>query len=59
MIWQAQPFSRDFFDQADPGEICFVADNGTGEFVVKCGQGSVLIIEAETDAPIKVGERFS
>ena len=46
MIWGAQPFSRDFFADARPGEVCFVARNGTGEFVVRCGDGAVLVTRA-------------
>jgi methionyl-tRNA formyltransferase len=47
MIWAAQPFSRDFFPDAPPGEVCFVSNNGTGEFVVRCGEGTVLITRAD------------
>jgi methionyl-tRNA formyltransferase len=50
MIWAAQPFSRDFFPDAQPGEVCFMSDNGTGEFVVRCGEGTVLVTgAAETE----------
>ncbi len=58
-IWEAQPFSRDFFEKALPGEVCFVAGSGTGEFVVRCGGGTVLVRKAETTAIIEVGDRFS
>ena len=44
MIWNAQPFSRDLFAGCEPGEICFVPHNGmSSEFVVKCGEGSLLV----------------
>lgn len=55
-IWAAQPFSRDFFDDATPGEVCFVPSNNMGEFVVRCGNGCVLVTESDT-LP-KAGDRL-
>lgn len=59
MIWDAQPFSRDFFSGAVPGEVCFVSDNGTGEFVVRCGDGTLLVRKAEVPGTITPGDRFA
>lgn len=49
LIWRAQPFSRDFFEGATPGAICFIAHGGSGEFVVACGRGSVLVTDSTSD----------
>jgi methionyl-tRNA formyltransferase len=57
-VWGAQPFSRDFFAGAEPGEVCFAAENGTGEFVVRCGDGTVLVTKAEAQAPLRAGDRL-
>ena len=50
-VWRAQPFSGDFFGKATPGEVCFTTDNGTGEFVVRCGDGTVLVTRSEGAVP--------
>ena len=58
MIWDCEPFSRDFFDKAAPGEVCFVADNGSGEFVVRSGDGTLLVTRSEGKIPVREGDRF-
>jgi methionyl-tRNA formyltransferase len=58
MIWEGQPFSRDFFQDAPPGRVCFVADNGTGEFAVRCGDGSVLVTKCDGPPNLVVGEQL-
>jgi len=57
-IWDAQPFSSDFFNNATPGEICFVTGNRMGESVVACRSGSVLLKHVESSAVIRLGNRF-
>ncbi len=59
MVWAAQPFSRDMFAGANPGEVCFAARNGTGEFVVKCGGGSLLVTASEGAEEIAEGEMLA
>ena len=58
-IWRAQPFSRDLFAAAAPGEICFVGARPPHEFVVRSGDSTVLVREAETAARVDVGARLS
>lgn len=58
-IWRAQPFSRDLFSDAAPGEVCFVTDSRPQEFVVRSGDGTILVREVETAAQIEVGARLS
>jgi methionyl-tRNA formyltransferase len=55
-IWQAAPFSRDFFDGTEPGTVCFVPDNGTREFIVRAADGAVLVTEWESSAEIEAGK---
>lgn len=56
-VWQAQPFSRDFFAGEPPGRICFVSDRARSEFAVACADGSVLVTDAATDGvEIRVGD---
>ncbi len=58
-IWDAKPFSRDFFNEAVTGEVVFVASNKPDEFVVKCGDGCVLVTDIEPTVTVKTGERFA
>jgi methionyl-tRNA formyltransferase len=58
-VWGAQPFSRDMFPAAVPGEVCFVPRNGTDEFVVKCGDCSLLITSSHGAEGIAEGELFT
>ena len=55
-IWDAQPFSRDMLAGSNPGEVCLVPRNGSGEFVVKCGDGSLLITRASGADGVTEGE---
>jgi hypothetical protein len=48
-IWDAQPFSNDFFENSSPGEIVFKPLNHESEFVVKFGKGSILVKEYESN----------
>ena len=46
MIWEAQPFDRKItFSDAKLGEI--VEKFSTGDFVVKCSDGTLLITDYE------------
>ncbi|BHH85765.1 methionyl-tRNA formyltransferase [Desulforhopalus sp. 52FAK] len=55
-IWEAAPFSYDFFEDAQPGTVCFVPENGTGEFVVRAADGTVLITKSEGSEQVEVGK---
>jgi len=59
MIWNAQPFSRDLFSGRVPGEVCLIPRNGTGEFVVKCGEGSLLVTSSEDTDGLSEGDVLS
>ena len=56
LIWDAQPFSRDMFTGCTPGEVCMVPHDGDGEFIVKCGEGSLLVRESDGALGITEGE---
>jgi methionyl-tRNA formyltransferase len=58
-IWDAQPFSRDLFPGATPGEVCMVSQGPRSEFAVKCGDGSLLVTHAEGAENIVEGEQLS
>ncbi|MEA5410137.1 formyltransferase family protein, partial [Haloarculaceae archaeon H-GB2-1] len=49
LVWEAQPFSSDFFFDAEPGTIVqvFTPDD---DFVVKTADGSLLVTDWEADA---------
>lgn len=57
-VWQAQPFSRDLFCDAAPGDVCFVTAGPPPEFVVRSHDGTVLVREFETTARLEVGMRL-
>jgi len=55
-IIEAQPFSTTLFDSEEPGYICTIFANG--QFVVKTGDGSLLIKKYRADIQIKEKEKF-
>ena len=48
LIWEAIPFSDDFVFDAVPGTVVRTFET-TGEFVVKTGDGTILVTEWEAD----------
>lgn len=55
MIWQAQPFTIDFFNDYKVGQIVFVSNNNK-EFVVKTLDSTILITDFSAERTPKVGE---
>ena len=55
-IIEAQPFSTTLFDSEEPGYICTIFANG--QFVVKTGDGSLLIKKYRADIQIQEKEKF-
>jgi len=56
-IIEAQPFSSTLFNSEEPGCICAIFANG--HFVVKTGDGSLLIQKYSTDIKLKENQKLN